>query len=79
MNTTSTFLNASIGAYILLLVFTAFVILLDKMWKRLPSDHPAVFSSPVNLGPIEDSVFASPKLFQEKLEYQLPKEKIDEY
>jgi hypothetical protein len=43
MNTTSIFLNASIGAYILLLVFTAFVILLDKMWKRLPPDSPAIY------------------------------------
>jgi membrane protease YdiL (CAAX protease family) len=43
MNTTTIFLNASIGAYILLLVFTAFVILLDKMWKRLPPDSPAIY------------------------------------
>jgi len=43
MNTTSIFLNASIGRNILLLVFTAFVILLDKMWKRLPPDSPAIY------------------------------------
>lgn len=45
MNTTGNFLNASIGALILLLVFTVFVIVLDKMWQRLPADCPAIYSA----------------------------------
>jgi uncharacterized protein len=43
MNTTGNFLNASIGALILVLVFTIFVIVLDKMWRRLPADSPAIY------------------------------------
>lgn len=43
MNTTGTFLNASISALILLVVFTVFVIVLDKMWRRLPEDSPAIY------------------------------------
>jgi uncharacterized membrane protein len=43
MNTTGNFLNASIGALILLFLFMLFVIVLDKMWRRLPVDHPAIY------------------------------------
>ena len=43
MNTTGNFLTASIGALILILVFTVFVIVLDKMWRRLPADNPAIY------------------------------------
>lgn len=43
MNTNGTFLNASIGALILLVVFTVFIIVLDKMWRRLPTDSPAIY------------------------------------
>ena len=43
MNTTGNFLTASIGALILLLVFTIFVIVLDKMWRKLPEDNPAIY------------------------------------
>jgi membrane protease YdiL (CAAX protease family) len=43
MNTTGNFLTASIGALILLLAFTVFVIVLDKMWRRLPADNPAIY------------------------------------
>lgn len=43
MNTTGNFLNASIGALILVLVFTVFVIALDRMWRRLPADSPAIY------------------------------------
>jgi membrane protease YdiL (CAAX protease family) len=43
MNTNGTFLNASIGALILLVVFTVFVVLLDRMWKRLPGDSLALY------------------------------------
>ena len=45
MNTTGNFLNASISALILLVVFTVFVIVLDKMWRRLPADSPAFYSA----------------------------------
>jgi membrane protease YdiL (CAAX protease family) len=41
MNTTGNYLTASLGAIILLLIFILFVIVLDKMWRRLPADHPA--------------------------------------
>ena len=43
MNTTGNFLTASIGALILILVFTVFVIVLDKMWRKLPADNPAIY------------------------------------
>jgi membrane protease YdiL (CAAX protease family) len=43
MNTTGNFLTASIGALILLLVFTVFVIVLDRMWRRLPADSSAFY------------------------------------
>ncbi len=43
MNTTGNFLTASIGALILILVFTVFVSVLDKMWRKLPADNPAVY------------------------------------
>ncbi len=43
MNTTGNFLNASIGALILLVVITGIVIVLDKMWRRLPDDNPAIY------------------------------------
>ena len=43
MNTTGNFLNASIGALILVLVFTVFVIVLDRMWRRLPPDSLAIY------------------------------------
>jgi membrane protease YdiL (CAAX protease family) len=43
MNTTGNFLTGSIGALILILVFTVFVIVLDRMWKRLPADSPAIY------------------------------------
>jgi membrane protease YdiL (CAAX protease family) len=43
MNTTGNFLNGSIGALLLLFLFMIFVIVLDKMWRRLPADHPAIY------------------------------------
>jgi membrane protease YdiL (CAAX protease family) len=43
MNTTGNFLTPSIGALILILVFTVFVVLRDKMWRKLPADSPAVY------------------------------------
>jgi membrane protease YdiL (CAAX protease family) len=43
MNTTGGFLNASLGTLALLLVFIIFIIVLDKMWRRLPGDSPAIY------------------------------------
>jgi len=43
MNTTGNFLTGSLGAVILLFVFMLFVIVLDRMWRRLPSDSPAIY------------------------------------
>ncbi len=37
MNTTGTFLNATLGALALLLAFTIFVVVYDKMWRILPA------------------------------------------
>lgn len=43
MNTTSNFLSGSLGAILLLFVFMLFVIILDSMWRRLPTDNPAIY------------------------------------
>lgn len=43
MNTTGNFLTGSLGALILLFVFMVFVIVLDRMWRRLPADSPAIY------------------------------------
>jgi membrane protease YdiL (CAAX protease family) len=43
MNTTGYFLSESLGALILLFVFMVFVIVLDRMWRRLPADSPAIY------------------------------------
>ena len=43
MNTTGNFLTGSLGALILLFVFMLFVIVLDRMWRRLPADSPAIY------------------------------------
>jgi membrane protease YdiL (CAAX protease family) len=43
MNTTGSFLTGSLGAIILIFVFMVFVILLDRLWKRLPADSPAIY------------------------------------
>ena len=43
MNTATTFLTGSLGAIILLFVFMLFVIVLDRMWRRLPADNPAIY------------------------------------
>lgn len=47
MNTTGAFMNASIGALILLFLFMLFVIVIDKMWRKLPADHPAIYQESV--------------------------------
>jgi membrane protease YdiL (CAAX protease family) len=43
MNATGNFLTGSLGALILLFVFMVFVIVLDRMWRRLPADSPAIY------------------------------------
>ena len=43
MNTATGFLTGSLGAIILLFVFMLFVVVLDRMWKKLPSDQLAVY------------------------------------
>jgi membrane protease YdiL (CAAX protease family) len=43
MNTTGNFLTGSLGAILLLFLFMIFVIVLDKMWRNLPADHPATY------------------------------------
>ncbi|MBU0496303.1 MAG: CPBP family intramembrane metalloprotease [Chloroflexi bacterium] len=45
MNTTGTFLTGTLGALILLFVFMLFVIVLDRMWKRLPADSPGMYKT----------------------------------
>jgi membrane protease YdiL (CAAX protease family) len=45
MNATTKYLTGSLGAVILLFVFIVFVIILDKMWRRLPSDKPAIYQT----------------------------------
>ena len=43
MNTATSFLTGSLGALILLFVFMVFVIVLDRMWRKLPADSPAIY------------------------------------
>jgi membrane protease YdiL (CAAX protease family) len=43
MNTTGSFLTGSLGALLLLFLFMIFVIVLDKMWRILPVDYPAIY------------------------------------
>jgi membrane protease YdiL (CAAX protease family) len=39
------------------------MVLVDRMWKKLPSDHPAVYQAPASLEPIEDPAFSATKSF----------------
>jgi hypothetical protein len=43
MNTATSFLTGSLGALILLSAFMVFIIVLDKMWRRLPADNLAIY------------------------------------
>jgi membrane protease YdiL (CAAX protease family) len=43
MNTTGNFLTGSLGALILLFVFMVLVVVLDRLWRRLPADSPAIY------------------------------------
>jgi hypothetical protein len=43
MNATTKYLTGSLGAILLLFLFMIFVIVLDRMWRRLPADSPAIY------------------------------------
>jgi CAAX protease family protein len=43
MNATTKYLTGSLGALLLLFLFMIFVIVLDRMWRRLPADSPAIY------------------------------------
>ena len=43
MNTTGNFLTGTLGALLLLLIFMIFVVVFDKMWRKLSRDHPALY------------------------------------
>jgi membrane protease YdiL (CAAX protease family) len=49
MNTTGNFLTGSLGDLIILFVFMVFVIVLDRMWRRLPDDNPAIYREDMQL------------------------------
>jgi hypothetical protein len=35
---------------VIFIALTVFVIVHDRMWKKLPSDHPAVYQHPERVG-----------------------------
>ncbi|MDX9956620.1 MAG: CPBP family intramembrane glutamic endopeptidase, partial [Anaerolineae bacterium] len=43
MNVMGSFLNATLGALVLLFAFIIFIIVRDKMWRKLPAEYPAVY------------------------------------
>jgi membrane protease YdiL (CAAX protease family) len=43
MNTLGTVLPGTSAGHVLLVLFAVFAILVDRMWKKLPSGHPAVY------------------------------------
>lgn len=59
------FPNLDWTVYTLTATAAAVVMILgDRMWKKLPVDHPAVYNDPNRVEPIEDSVSISIKLSQ---------------
>jgi uncharacterized protein len=40
------------------------IIMIDRMWKKLPDNHPAIYRLPDSFEPGDESVFASTKLSQ---------------
>lgn len=46
MNTLQAVLPFTNAGFILLVAFAIFAIFFDRMWKKLPADHPAVYRSP---------------------------------
>jgi membrane protease YdiL (CAAX protease family) len=51
---------------VLFIALTIFAIVYDRMWKKLPSNHPALYQSSVSPEPREESILASSKLSHEK-------------
>lgn len=50
-NTTQTFISNQLWGVCVAFAVVAFVLILsDRMWKKLPSDHPAVHREPVPAG-----------------------------
>jgi len=43
MNTTGHFFPGTLGALILVVAFMIFVVVLDRMWRRLPAGNPAIY------------------------------------
>ena len=43
MNATTKYLTGSLGALMLLFLFMIFVVVLDKMWRKLPAENPAIY------------------------------------
>jgi hypothetical protein len=43
MNTLKAAIPWSIAMSILLVLFAVFAVVLDRMWKKLPADQPAVY------------------------------------
>jgi membrane protease YdiL (CAAX protease family) len=50
---------------VLFIALALYAIVSDRMWKKLPSDHPAVYQSPVTPKPGEEIILIAPKLSQE--------------
>ena len=44
MNTTGVFLQGSLGALILVITCMVFLVFLDRMWQRLPSENPPLYN-----------------------------------
>jgi membrane protease YdiL (CAAX protease family) len=65
-NTTFFFLtNLDWQSYDMILYIVVIgMVVFDRMWKKLPFDHPAVYQSPDRLEPSENSVFAPTELSQ---------------
>jgi membrane protease YdiL (CAAX protease family) len=43
MNTLQSALPGTSAGFVLLVLFAVFAVLYDRMWKKLPADHPAVY------------------------------------
>jgi len=65
MNAFGNLFSSTAVSKVLFIALLIFVIVYDRMWKKLPSSHPAVYQSPARLEQIEDSACLSMKLPQE--------------
>jgi membrane protease YdiL (CAAX protease family) len=48
---------------VLFIAVAIFAIIYGQMWRKLPYNHPAVYQSPISHESIDDSAFASAKLY----------------